>query len=128
MWPLTWLKGEDPGNTVKLFDEQQAIAEGRKCTQWFYEDRISDLWKKLNPVVHQELGSEAGLSELRQHVLQQMGTEGRVYEESVKVEGALRVYRRLAKSGKDSTATEVTMGFDPTGLVAQFRIRPASVP
>lgn len=127
-WPLVWIKGEDPGNTVKLLDEHQALANGRTCTQWFYENKISDLWKKLSPVAQQALGSESELHILRQQALQQTGGEIKISEESLKTEGILQVYRRLAKFDRGGTEIEVTMGFDPAGLVAEFRIRPVSVP
>ncbi|MBZ5595239.1 MAG: hypothetical protein LAP39_23590 [Acidobacteriia bacterium] len=123
IWPLTWLRGEDPGNTWKLFDEQQTLENGRTYTRWFYEGKIPELWEKLSPVMHQALGTEANFHELRGQVLQQMGVESKVSDESVKPEGALRVYRRLAKFDKAGSAIEVTLAFDSRGAVAQFNVR-----
>lgn len=124
VWPLTWHRGEDPGNVSHLFDEQEARKWGRTYTQWFYEGKVPDLWSKLSPVMQQALGAEANLSKLRDRVLQHMGTESKVLEESVKLAGALQVYRRLANFDKTTGNVEVTLAFDARGSVADFSIRP----
>lgn len=124
LWPLTWLRGEDPGNTWKPFDEKQTVENGRTYARWFYEGKIPELWDKLSPVMRQALGTEAKFGEFREQVLQQMGRESKVTEESVTLEGALQVYRRLARFGKAGVAIEVTVAFDSRGAVAQFNIRP----
>jgi len=124
IWPLTWLKGEDPGNTWRLFDRQQALQYGRTYTQWFYEGRISDLWQKLSPVMHQALGSEAKFGGFREQVLGKIGLESKVNEETVTPEGILQVYRRRAKFDRVDYAIDLTVAFDPNGVVARFEIRP----
>lgn len=123
-WPLTWHKGEDPGNISQLFDEQEARREGRNYTELLYAGALSDLWTKLSPVMQQALGAEAKLGEFREQVLEQMGTESKLVEESVKPEGALQVYRRLAKFAKAAGYVEVTLSFDARGSIAGFNIRP----
>jgi len=127
-WPLTWLRGEDPGNAWKPFDEHQALENGRTDTGWFYEGKIPELWEKLSPVMRQALGTETKLAEFREQVLQQMGPESKVSEESVRPEGALQVYRRLARFDKAGGAIEVTVAFDSRGAVARFTMQPARQP
>ena len=124
VWPLTWHRGEDPANVSQLFNEHEARQRGRTYTQWFYEGKVSDLWTKLSPVMQQALGAEANLTDLRDRVLQQMGKESKLLEESVKPAGALQVYRRLAKFDKAAGSVEVTLSFDARGSVAEFNIRP----
>jgi len=121
-WALTWLRGEDPGNSWKLLNEQQAMESGRVYTRWFYEGKISELWEKLSPVMQQALGTEAKLAEFRAQVQQQMGVEGKMSEENVKPEDALQVYRRLAKFDKADSIIEIMMAFNSRGAVAQFAI------
>ncbi len=122
-WPLTWHRGEDPGNVSQRFDEREARKQGRTYTQWFYEGKAADLWPKLSPVMQQALGPEAKLKEFREQVIEQMGTEGKLVEESVKTEGALQVYRRLAKFDKAIGYVEITLSFDARGSIAGFNIR-----
>ena len=124
VWPLTWHRGEDPANVSQRFDEQEARQWGRTYTEWFYEGKVPDLWRKLSPVMQQALGTEANLSELREQVLQQMGKEGKVLEESVKPAGGLQMYQRVAKFDKTAGTVEVTLAFDTRGSVAEFNIRP----
>ena len=124
VWPLTWYRGEDPGNVSRLFNEQETLQRGRTYTQWFYEGKIPDLWTKLSPVMEQALGAEANLAEFRHRELQQMGKESKVLEESVKPAGALQVYRRLAKFDKAAGNIEVTLSFDARGSVVEFNISP----
>jgi hypothetical protein len=123
VWPLTWHRGEDPGNVSQRFDEQEARQWGRTCTQWFYEGKVPDLWSKLSAVMQQALGAEANLSELREQVLQQMGKESKVLEESVKPAGGLQMYQRLAKFDKTAGTVEVILAFDTRGAVAEFNVR-----
>jgi hypothetical protein len=124
VWPLTWLRGEDPGNVSQRFDEQEAQQWGRTYTQWFYEGKVPDLWSKLSHVMQQALGAEANLAEFRDRVLQQMGKESNVLEESVKPAGGLQMYQRLAKFDKTAGTVELTLAFDTRGSVAEFNIRP----
>jgi hypothetical protein len=122
VWLLTWHRGEDPGNVSQLFEEHEARRKGQIFTGWFYEGRLSDLWTKLSPVMQQALGAEAKLKEFREQVLEQMGTENKVLEESVKPSGVLQVYRRLAKFGRATGNVEVTLSFDARGAIAGFNI------
>jgi hypothetical protein len=122
VWPLIWHRGEDPGNVSERFNEQEARKWGRTYTEWFYEGKVADLWRKLSPVMQQALGTEANLAEFRDRVLQQMGRESKVLDESLKPAGALQVYRRLAKAVKTAGAVELTLAFDARGAVAEFNI------
>ena len=124
VWPLIWHRGEDPGNVSRRFDEQEARRQGQIFTGWFYEGRLSDLWMKLSPVMQQALGDEATLKEFRERVLQQMGAENKVLDESVRPAGGLQVYRRLAQFGKATDNVEVTLSFDARGAIAAFNIGP----
>jgi hypothetical protein len=124
VWPLTWHRGKDPGNVSQRFDEQEARQWGRTYTQWFYAGKVPDLWSKLSPVMQQALGAEANLAEFRDRVLQHMGKESKVLEESVKPAGGLQMYQRLAKFDKTAGTVEVTLAFDTRGAVAELNIRP----
>jgi hypothetical protein len=73
--------------------------------------------------MQQALGAEANLSELREQVLQQMGKESKVLEESVKPAGGLQMYQRLAKFDKTAGTVEVILAFDTRGAVAEFNVR-----
>jgi len=123
-WPLTWERGEDPANITKLLDEQEAKRKGRVYTQWFFEGKLSDLWPKLSPVMQQALSSKANLNQFREQIRRQLGKEISLDEEIVKPEGALQVYRRLAKFEKSDIPVEVQFGFDSRGAVAGFDVRP----
>jgi hypothetical protein len=122
VWLLTWHRGEDPGNVAQLFDQQQARRKGQIFTVWFYEDKLSDCWTQMSPVMQQALGTEAKLRDVREQVLQHMGAESKLLEESVKPAGALQVYRRLAKFDKATGNVEVTLSFDARGSIAGFTI------
>jgi hypothetical protein len=74
--------------------------------------------------MQQALGAEANLAEFRDRVLQQMGKESNVLEESVKPAGGLQMYQRLAKFDKTAGTVELTLAFDTRGSVAEFNIRP----
>ncbi len=123
-WPLTWERGEDPAGITQPIGEQEAIRKGRTYTQWFYEGSLANLWPKLAPVMQQALGSESGLSELRDRVLRQVGSESKLTTESVKPAGVLQIYRRRARFDKSEEEVEVEFAFDPRGAVAGFNIRP----
>lgn len=111
---------------MRLFNEKQPLENGQTYTRWFLEDKIPDFWEKLSPVMRQALGDETALREFRAQVIQQVGLETQVGEESLKPEGVLQVYRRLAQFDKAGAAVSVTLAFDPRGAVARFEIRPVS--
>lgn len=124
VWPLIWERGEDPATMTQRIEEQEAKKKGRIYTQWFYEGKLGDLWAKLSPVMQQALGSEDKLSELRNQILQQLGSETELSAENVQPAGALQVYKRLAKFEKVEGNVEVQFAFDPRGSVAGFYVRP----
>jgi hypothetical protein len=123
VWPLIWQRGEDPAGITRPIGEQEAIRKGRTYTQWFYEGSLANLWPKLAPVMQQALVSEAGLSQLRDRMLRQMGSESKLTAESVKPAGALQIYRRRATFDKSEEEVEVEFAFDPRGAAAGFNIQ-----
>jgi hypothetical protein len=124
LWQLTWERGGDPADMVELFDRNKTAQEGRSYMQSFYESRFSDLWAKLSPVMRQALASADKLRELRAQVQRQFGLEANVIEESVNPDGALQVYRRLAKFENFPRDVEMQVAFNPRGMVSTFSIRP----
>jgi len=127
VWPLTWYRGEDPGVVSRPLDEEEARRKGRIYTQLLYEGKASDLWKRLSPVMRQSFGNPAHLNEFCERAVRAIGKESGPPQESVNLSGSLRVYRRLAKSGK-SANVEITFGFDSSGTIAQFEVRSGDRP
>ena len=125
VWPLIWERGEDPACMTRRIGEQEARKKGRTYAQWFYEGKLADLWGKLSPVMQQALGSEDKLSEFRNQMLQQLGSEADLTAENVQAAGALQVYTRRAKCDKVEGNVEMQFAFDPRGRVASFFVRPA---
>ena len=122
VWPLTWQRGEDPGVVSRPLDEEEARRKGRMYTQWLYDGKVSDLWKRLSPVMRQSFGNAANLNEFCVRTVRAIGKESAPAQESVNLSGSLQVYRRRAKSGK-SGDVEITFGFDSSGAIAQFEVR-----
>jgi hypothetical protein len=125
VWPLVWERGEDPAGLTEPIDPQAAKKQGQICAQWLYSGNLSDLWKKLGPVMQQALGGEAGLRKFRDEVLQQWGTEVTLISESVEPNGVLQVYRRVARFARQAGDVEVQFAFDPRGAAAGFQVGPA---
>jgi hypothetical protein len=122
VWPLVWEKGEDPENVAQLIRETEAQQNGQAYTQWFYEGKLAQLWRKLSPVMQQALGSEAKLTEYREQTMRQLGSETKIVDESVNPAGLLQVYRRIARFQRAEGSVEVKFAFDPRGAVAVFSI------
>jgi hypothetical protein len=124
VWPLIWERGKDPAGTTQRIEEQEAKTKGRIYTRWFYEGKLDDLWAKLSPVLQQALGSKGKLNDLRNQILQHLGSETELTAENVRPDGALQVYKRLAKFEKVEGNVEVQFAFDPKGSVAGIYVRP----
>lgn len=126
VWPLVWEKGEDPENITQPIRETEAQQKGQVYTQWFYEGKLAELWSKLSPVMQQALGSEARLTEYREQTMRQLGSETQIVRESVKLDGVLQIYRRIAKFQKAESSIEVKFAFGSRGTVAVFSIGAAT--
>lgn len=124
-WPLNWERGEDPADTPRLFDADRARQGGRACARVFYGGRLSELWRRLAPVMRQAMGSEAGLREFRQRSLGQLGSETAISSESVRTEGVLQIYRRVARFAKSRELIEVRFAFNAQGNVTEICVHPA---
>jgi hypothetical protein len=122
VWPLVWEKGEDPENVTQPIRETEAQQNGQTYTQWFYEGKLAELWRKLSPVMQQALGSEPKLAEYREQTMRQLGSETQIVGESVKLTGVLQVYRRIARFQRAEGSIEVKFAFGPRGTVAVFSI------
>ena len=123
-WPLTWERGGDPADIVELFDGEKTLQEGRLYAQCFYDGKFSDLWAKLSLVMQQALVRADKLRDLRVQVEHQFGAETNIIEETVKPDGALQVYHRLAKFDVFPGQVELQIAFNPRGMVSRFTIRP----
>jgi len=123
--PLNWERGEDPALAAHALDSEQAREKGRTYTEWFYGGRLSDLWMKLSPVMQQAMVTADSLRELRAKVEEQFGLETKVVEETVKPDGILQVYHRLAKFNKASSDIDLQFVFNPRAMVAGFTVRRA---
>jgi hypothetical protein len=122
-WPLTWERGGDPADIVEPFDGEKAVQEGRLYAQCFYDGKFTDLWAKLSPVMQQALVRADKLRDLRVQVENQFGSETNIIEETVKPDGALQVYHRLAKFDVFPGRVELQIAFNPRGMVSRFAIR-----
>jgi hypothetical protein len=126
VWPLVWEKGEDPEYVTQPIRETEAQQNGQAYTQWFYEGKLAELWRKLSPVVQQALESEAKLTEYRDQTMRQLGSETKIVGEGVKPDGVLQVYRRIAKFQRAEGNVQVKFAFGPRGTVAVFSIGAAT--
>jgi hypothetical protein len=126
VWPLVWERGPDPANITAPIPGTEAKQKGQAYAQWFYEGKISELWRNLSPVMRQALGSEAQLTQFRAQTRRQLGSETEIVGESVQPAGVLQVYRRIAKFQKAEGTIEVRFAFDPRGAIAVFSIGAAA--
>jgi hypothetical protein len=125
-WPLIWEKGPDPANITEPISRSEAMQEGQNCARWFFAGRLTELWRKLSPVVQQSQGSEAHLKEFRDETIRLLGSETQIVSESVEPAGVLQVYRRIAMFQKAGGRVEVKFAFNPRGIVAAFSIGPVA--
>jgi hypothetical protein len=126
VWLLVWEKGKDPENITQPILEAEAQRNGQAYTRWFYEGKLAELWRNLSPVMQQALGSEAKLAEYRERTMRQLGSETQIVGESVKPDGVLQVYRRIAKFRRAEGNVQVKFAFGPRGSVAVFSIGAAT--
>lgn len=122
VWPLNWLKGEDPANIESPMPPDRAIDEGRVCTRWFYEGKTEYLWRKFSPVMQQAFSTERQLADFRQQTIRRLGSEMRVLRETLTVSGALQVYHRTAQFQNVPTELDVRFGFNPAGMIAVLSV------
>ena len=125
-WPLNWERGEDPAVVARPLDPKEAREKGRAYAEWFYGGKVSDLWAKLSPVMQQALVTADKLREFRVKVQQQLGSEIKMIEETVKPDGSLQVYRRVAKFDRASGEVDLQFVFNARGIVSGFVLRPAA--
>ena len=123
-WPLTWERGEDPAVVSHPLDPKEAREKGRACADLFYSGKVSELWVQLSPVMQQALVTVDKLREFRVKVQHLHGSEIKVIEETVKPDGSLQVYRRLAKFDRASGTVDLQFVFNARGMISGFVIRP----
>jgi len=122
LWPLNWLRGDDPANIENPMPPERAITEGRVCARWFYDGKIDDLWQKLSPVVQQAFSSQRRLADFQQQTIRRLGSETHVLRETLIVRGALQVYRRTAQFQNAPKELDMRFGFNPAGMIAVFSV------
>jgi murein DD-endopeptidase MepM/ murein hydrolase activator NlpD len=97
---------------------------GRALTTAFYTGELDSIWSAMSARVQQGLGGFDGLVSLRAQVLDGLGAETVVIEDSAKADAGTLIYRRIAQFAKVDQQIEVLWVFDGTGLIAGFFIRP----
>ncbi len=125
-WPLNWERGEDPAVAARPLDPKEAREKGRACAEWFYGGKVSELWAQLSPVMQQALVTADKIREFRVKAQQQLGSEIKIIEETVKPEGSLQVYRRLAKFDRATGNVDLQFVFNARGMISGFVIRPVA--
>jgi len=91
--------------------DPQTLEQGRLCTRRFYDGEAGMLWEDFDADMRKVLGSEAQILAFRNQVLQQLGAEASVVEESTRDVAGISVYKRTARFEKLDQLFEVLFSF-----------------
>jgi hypothetical protein len=107
--------------------DEPLLAAGRALSEQFERGDTAPIYERMTPPMRQAVKSAQGLAEFRAQVLRDAGPETGVIREDTTIQGAFRVYRRIARRNVGQTPTLMEWTLDSTDHVAGFVVRPQPI-
>lgn len=105
--------------------DPKTLALVRSYTQRFYDGEVAYLFGRLSPEMRRQL-TIAQLTQMREHVLANYGTEQRLIAERAAVNDTYRGFVRWAQFDKVKDVIEIIWYLKPDDSIGGFFIRPVT--
>jgi murein DD-endopeptidase MepM/ murein hydrolase activator NlpD len=97
---------------------------GRRYTDWFFNDQLTELYARFAPKIH-DAADSAKLVALRETVRSQLGNKQYVVSETITPRAGLAVYEQSVTVEKIAQVVIVRWGLDSSGRIGGFVVLPS---
>ncbi len=116
-----------PQGETPAAKDDKTVALGRKYLRQFYTGELTEVYKSFSSAMKESMSFEQ-LSEIREKLDSQLGSEQELIGESTAPNGEFTEYRRLARFEKHDGNVLVLWAMREDGSIGAFYFRPVSAP